>query len=151
MKPLLPTLKERQRYLVYEVITANSIGHDISDPLLQSIASVLGVFGMAEAGVLSVSYDQATQTGILRCNHDQVGRVRAALVMTTHLGRQQVLIRTLGVSGMIGKAKRFLPDPERKTTKATTKGLRKTQPTHAAHPSSTPPTHSTDIRAKRNE
>jgi ribonuclease P/MRP protein subunit POP5 len=125
MKPLLPTLKERQRYVVYEVITAQPAGHDISDTLLQSLASTLGVFGMAKAGVLSISYDVKTQTGILRCDHDHVLNVRAALLMATHLGRQQVLVRTLGVSGVLGKCKRFLPDPERKTDKSTTKGLRK--------------------------
>lgn len=124
MKPLLPTLKERQRYIVYEVITASPANHDISDALLQRLSELLGVFGMADAGILSVSYDAKTQTGILRVNHDQVPRVKAALLMVTHLGRQQVLIRTLGVSGILKKSKRFLPETARKTTKETTKGLR---------------------------
>jgi RNase P/RNase MRP subunit POP5 len=124
MKPLLPTLKERQRYIVYEVISAHPV-QDISEPLLQKLAETLGVFGMADAGVLSVSYDTTSQTGILRVNHDQVVRVRAALLMITHLGRTQVIIRTRGVSGILKKAKRFLPQGAKRTTKETTKGLRK--------------------------
>lgn len=124
MKPLLPTLKERQRYIAYEVITAQPMRHDISDLLLQRLSETLGVFGMAKAGVLSVSYHQESQTGILRTNHDQVLAVRAALLMTTHLGRQPVIIRTLGVSGILDKVKRFLPDGARRTTKQSTKGVR---------------------------
>lgn len=123
MKPLLPTLKERQRYIVYEVISAHAM-QDISDTLLQRLSELLGVFGMADAGILSVSYDMKTQTGILRCNHDQVHRVKAALLMVTHLGRTQVVIRTHGVSGILKKVKRFMPEESRKTTKETTKGLR---------------------------
>ena len=125
MKPLLPTLKERQRYIAYEAITAHAMHQDISEALLQRLSEILGVFGMAEAGILSVSYDQATQTGILRCNHDQVIKVKTALLMTTHLGRTQVLIRTRGVSGILDKVKRFLPETARRTSKETTKGLRK--------------------------
>jgi RNase P/RNase MRP subunit POP5 len=124
MKPLLPTLKERQRYIVYEVITSSAIGQDISDALLHRLAEILGTFGMADAGILSVSYDVTTQTGILRVNHDQVVRVKAVLLMITHLGRSQVLLRTHGVSGILKKAKRFVPESARRTTKATTKGLR---------------------------
>lgn len=127
MKPLLPTLKERQRYIAYEAITAHAIPNDISDALLHRLSEILGVFGMADAGILSISYEQSTQTGILRVNHDQVPRVKAALLMITHLGKQQVIIRTLGVSGMLNKVKRFLPDAAKRTTKATTRGLRASQ------------------------
>lgn len=125
MKPLLPTLKERQRYITYEVITASKVHEDISDTLLRQISDILGVFGMAEAGILSISYDTKTQTGILRVNHDQVPRVKAALLMITHLGRTQVIVRTTGVSGILKKVKRFLPETARRTTKETTKGLRR--------------------------
>jgi ribonuclease P/MRP protein subunit POP5 len=124
MKPLLPTLKERQRYIVYEVITAHQANHDISDALLQRLSEILGVFGMADAGILSISYDAKTQTGILRVNHTEVAKVKAALLMITHIGKQQVIIRSLGVSGILKKSKRFLPESARRTTKETTKGLR---------------------------
>jgi len=124
MKPLLPTLKERQRYIAYEVISAHAV-QDISESLLQRLSETLGVFGMAKAGILSISYDTSSQTGILRCNHDQLPTVRAALVMVTHLGRTPVIIKTRGASGILDKVKRFLPESARKTTKETTKGLRK--------------------------
>jgi ribonuclease P/MRP protein subunit POP5 len=124
MKPLLPTLKERQRYIAYEVLSAHAIPNDISDALLHRLSEILGVFGTADAGILSVSYEQSTQTGILRVNHDQVPKVKAALLMITHIGKQQVIIRTLGVSGILKKVKRFLPEQARKTTKATTHGIR---------------------------
>lgn len=110
MKPLLPTLKERHRYVVYEVITADPLRSDVSEALMQRLSEILGVFGTADAGVLSVAYDQHRQAGILRVAHTQVARVRGALLMIGQLGHARVLIRTLGVSGMLGKARRFLPE-----------------------------------------
>ena len=126
MKPLLPTLKERQRYVLYETITVHPLGLDISDILLQRLAELLGVFGSGRAGVLSVSYDSHTQSGILRCNHDAVLELKAAFIMVTHIGKTPCIIRIRGVSGTLQGAKRFLPSASsaQKTTKETTKGLR---------------------------
>jgi len=95
---------------VYEIITATPLGRNVSSDILRTIASTLGVFGMAEAGILSVSYDTKSQTGILRVAHTSVAKARAALTMTTHLGRTPVCIRTLGMSGILAKSKRFLPE-----------------------------------------
>ena len=126
MKPLLPTLKERQRYVLYETITVHPLGLDISDILLQRLAEILGVFGSGRCGVLSISYDQSTQSGILRCNHDAVLELKAALLMVTHVGKTPCIIRIRGVSGTLEGSKRFLPNvaSAQKTTKETTKGLR---------------------------
>ena len=107
MKPLLPTLKERKRYVVYQVLTAHPLRRSIRDELLASLTRQLGVQGMAEAGILSVTHDQDAQTGILRVSHAHVAKLRAALLMTTHLGRTKVCIRTLGVSGILRKTARF--------------------------------------------
>jgi RNase P/RNase MRP subunit POP5 len=134
MKPLLPTLKERQRYIAYEVISLHAM-EDISELLLHKLAEILGVFGSADAGMLSVSYDSKTHSGILRVNHNQVARVRAAMLMITHLGKTPVIIRTTGVSGILKKVKRFLPEESRRTSRETTKGLRQKsrRSTHATN------------------
>ncbi len=127
MRPLLPTWRERKRYLVYEVITASATPRDLSDPLLERLGELLGVLGAARAGLLSVQYDPRTQTGILRTAHTAVADVRACLVTITHLGRQEVLIRTLGISGALTGARRFLPKGTELTAIIKTKGLHGTQ------------------------
>ncbi len=108
MKPLLPTLKERKRYVVYRIVTAHPLRRDISGELLRHLEQLLGVFGMAQAGILSVRYDSETQTGVLRVAHAQLAQVKAALLMIGHLGTTKVCVRTLGVSGILRKTQRFL-------------------------------------------
>ena len=107
MRPLQPTLKERKRYIVYEIITSSPIKGDVPGLLLDKLSELLGVFGVAKAGLLSIAYDK--QHGIIRCAHDQQKEVRAALTMIRFLGRTRVIIRVLGVSGILAKSKRFLP------------------------------------------
>ncbi len=109
MRPLLPTLKERKRYIVYEVISSKPLQSDISAALLKNLAEKLGLFDSAGAGLLSVRYDKKTQFGILRCNHQYVNRVKAAMTITIFIGKTRVAIRTLGVSGVLAKTERFLP------------------------------------------
>ncbi len=112
MKPLLPTLKEKKRYVKYQVITASPLRRDVSDELLQRLRRTLGVFGSAEAGLLSIHYDTRTQTGVLRTSVAALPKVRAALLLTTFLSRTRVAIRTLGVSGILKKTDRFKPRME---------------------------------------
>ena len=108
MKPLLPTLKENKRYIAYEVMTAHPLQRDASADVVRQLSQVLGTFGMARAGILSISYDEKTQSGVLRVATSQVGMVRAALLMTSYLGKQRVCMRTLGVSGILRKTQRFV-------------------------------------------
>jgi len=126
MKPLLPTLKERQRYIVYEVITAHHLGQDASDMLLQQLLEILGVFGSAKAGLLSVSYNTQLQRGVLRVNHDQVITIKAALLMMTHLGKTKSIVRTLLVAGTLKKAKPLVPGMQKEHVKGPRKSKEKT-------------------------
>ncbi|MDD9953152.1 MAG: hypothetical protein OXR66_02345 [Candidatus Woesearchaeota archaeon] len=106
MKPLLPTLKERKRYIVYQIITAKPMTLD-DTALLQRLKELLGVFGTAEVGLLSIQYNPTTQTGVMRVSNTTTNKVKAALTMITHLKKTKVAIRTLGVSGILKKTARF--------------------------------------------
>lgn len=105
MRPLLPTLKEKKRYVRYRVISARPLERDVGGEVLRSLHDTLGVFGAAEAGLLSVSYDVRSQTGIIRCSLAALEKVKASLLMAGYLGRTRVVIRTLRVSGILAKAR----------------------------------------------
>lgn len=104
----MPTLKEKKRYIAYEILAATPLSRNIADVLLQSLSHTLGVFGMAEAGLLSISYDSESQRGIIRVSNNALRKVKAALLMTRYLGKKRVAIRTLTVSGVLKKAKQAL-------------------------------------------
>ncbi len=119
MKPLLPTLKERKRYIVYELLSQKSLGRAPEQAVLDHLRARLGLFDSAKAGILPVRYDQKTQSGILRVSHASVDKVKAALLLLTTIGSQQVIPRVRGVSGILKKTERFLPAQRTLIQKAT--------------------------------
>ena len=61
---------------------------------------------MAKAGVwvLGDKYNQKTQKGLIRVNNKYVDELKASLSLVSKINNKDVLVRTLGVSGILKKA-----------------------------------------------
>lgn len=105
LKPLLPTLKEKKRYLVYEVISDKRIKLDISKKILTHVKSCMGVFDAAEAGVQAIIYDVDKQRGVLRVSTNFVDKLKVSLALMNELDDEEIIVRSVGVSGILKKAK----------------------------------------------
>ncbi len=106
---LPPTLRERKRYLAFKVISEDKMNYaDLSNTIWHSILNFLGEFGTSEADiwVLKDNYDEKEQTGLIKCDHLAVEKVRAALALVQRIGDIRVIIRVLGISGTIRAAKK---------------------------------------------
>ena len=104
LKPMMPTLRERKRYVVYRVLSKRHVKKDLSSDIIVKLRSLLGVFDSASAGVLNVEYNQAKQKGILRVSHTSLDKVRAGLAMLS-MGAES-LIQVIGVSGTLNVARK---------------------------------------------
>ncbi len=110
-KVLLPTLKERQRYIVFECITAHTPVHfkDVYDDILMQVQSMLGIFDGAAAGLAPVKYHDAKMRGIIRVTHTSVDKVKTCLGLIHAAGPAgrtvPVTIKTIAVSGIAQRAK----------------------------------------------
>jgi ribonuclease P/MRP protein subunit POP5 len=106
LKPLRPSLREKKRYLVYQVQGAQTISmYELQKNLIEQLNTMLGVFDSASAGIMPIKYDSVTKKGILRLNHTAVQKVQACFVLITHLKKEPVHIKSCGVSGILKKAK----------------------------------------------
>jgi RNase P/RNase MRP subunit POP5 len=109
LKPLLPTLREDRRYLVYEVISAKPIKSSFNKAFLGFFKEKLGVFDAAGAGLLPVSFEAKLQRGMISVNRKYVDKIKAIITL---YNQPETMIRVLGVSGMIKKAKhRYMKNP----------------------------------------
>lgn|SRR3989338_4007471 len=111
MRALLPSLKEKKRYIVFE-ITANKKINDfrlISRAIWNSSLDFLGQLETGKAGlwILADKWNVEKQKGILRINNKYVDKIKASLTMIAKIGRQNVIVRSVGVSGILNKAERF--------------------------------------------
>ena len=105
VNPLKPSMREKKRYMAYEIMSKEPLARDIDKVLINKIKALLGVFSASKAGVMSVKYNPDKQRGILRVDRKFVDNIRSCFVMIKNLNDKEVLIRTLRVSGMLNKVK----------------------------------------------
>ena len=111
LKPLLPSLREKKRYLAYEIISKDKLDlfadiDDVSDSILCASMDCMGDFGMANAGimVLKDKYDSKSQRGLVRVANKSVDNLKASLAFITSIKNNEVIVRSVGVSGIMKKA-----------------------------------------------
>lgn len=105
IRPLLPTLKERKRYILYE-IDANTKMNNPKTVILDELRGFVGDLGLAKAGVNFVSYKN--NRGVLQVRNDCVDGIKTGLALINKIGNSQVRIKTLKVSGVLNKLKMAL-------------------------------------------
>lgn len=89
IKPILPSLREKPRYIIYKIL-----GNASKDYVYRGIKQCLGEFGMARAGV------QMIDKNIIRTNSKYVDEVKSALLLIKNLD-------IIKVSGLLNKVKKF--------------------------------------------
>ena len=107
-KPLLPTLREKKRYLAYEVISAHKFNDafEVSRAIIDAAKDFLGNAGMARAGIIAMDdqFNQKLQKGIIRVNNRHLDNLRASLVFADKIDNNDAVIRSVGASGILKKA-----------------------------------------------
>ncbi len=110
LKPLLPTLKEKKRYLAFEIISKSKIKafSEVSRAIWASTLSFAGTKGTAKMGiwVFPEKYNQEKQTGIIRVEHRGMDELKASLALINKIEEQPVIVRSLGASGILAKAEK---------------------------------------------
>ncbi len=108
IKPLLPSLRERKRYLAYEIISKEPITDSkaVSETIWKTALKYLGEIGCSEAGIIILSdkFNKKNQRGLIRVNHRSLDRLRATITLIRQVEGQDVIFRSVGASGIIKKA-----------------------------------------------
>jgi len=98
MKVILPSLKERNRYIVYEIREKKPFSK-VKLEIKNSILKFLGEFESAKANVLILD-DFKNNKGIIKVNAKYVDKIKVALMLI-----KDPVIEAVGVSGTIKKAR----------------------------------------------
>lgn len=105
IKPILPSLREKKRYIVYDIKAEEQLSFkDVKQELEKKMLEFLGELGYGKAGVIIVNEWQNNK-GIIRTNNKTVDQVKTALTMVEKVGNKKVIIKTIGVSGVLNKVK----------------------------------------------
>ncbi len=108
MRSLLPTLKEKKRYLAFEIISENPIKSfsEVSNQITNSYTKFFGEVGLAEAGIIVMkdNYNETSQKGIIKVNTNYLDKLKTALALTKEINRNKIIFKSLGASGILNKA-----------------------------------------------
>ncbi len=100
MKILLPSLRERNRYIEYKVKGTNNIEKEF---IYNMIKKFIGELGMAKAGVRLLKNNG--NKGIIKVNHKHVDEVKVALALINNHNNNEIKVECTKVSGVLKKLK----------------------------------------------
>ncbi len=108
LKTLLPSLKERKRYLVFEIISQKGLldFKIVSKAIKSSIYRHLGELTTAKAGIkiLGNTWNRTSQRGMIKANNKHIDKVKSALSLIKEIDDNKVIFKNIGVSGTIDRA-----------------------------------------------
>lgn len=107
LNPLPSSKRERNRYLVFEVISNGKFNKtEISKAIWRSALQFLGELGASKLSLRLVEWDENNQKGILKVNHKGVQETRASLTLIKEIEKSKVILHVLIVSGILKKARK---------------------------------------------
>ena len=113
MKPYPPTMREKRRYAVFEAISEKPRRkEEVGRALWSAVLETLGTLGAARSAFLFAEFDDQSQKGILRSTNIDLPFIRGSLALLAKIGESKALIRIIGVTGSIKKAKELMVKKE---------------------------------------
>jgi RNase P/RNase MRP subunit POP5 len=94
-------MRKKRRYIAFE-----SMGEASAADIIQAINSLCADRPMLSQSVRLVLYDEGSKKGLLRCDHNRVGEIKALISGVEKAGTETMSLKVLGVSGTIKAAKR---------------------------------------------
>lgn len=105
LKPILPSLKEKKRYLSFEIISDSSFSADeVSKAVNEGISNFMGTLETGKAGIIFFNDKYSNNSGIIKVGHKHVDKARASLILIKSINGKEAIVRTRVVSGTLKKS-----------------------------------------------
>lgn len=90
---------------MFEVIAKHALSFDeVKKAINASLLQFLGELGFAKAGIVMLE-EWKNNKGMMKINNKQVDNVKAGLALVKKIGNETVIVKTIGVSGILKKAR----------------------------------------------
>ncbi len=104
MKPLAPTLKEKKRYIGFEVITDKAIKpSSLEKAAKRALFNYLGDLGMAKSGAFIISNLTKKNKLVVRTELHYVNEIKAAMILANRVDNSRVIFKSVATSGCLNK------------------------------------------------
>lgn len=105
-------MRSRHRYLAVQLQGAKLLPPESAfrSAIWNTLNSLYGELGVSRIGFWLITYNQQSKSAIIRCQHDQVRPLRAALATLTRIDSTPLFFHVVGITGTIRKAVSLLPN-----------------------------------------
>ena len=104
MKRLIPSLREKKRYLAFEIDSEKELTKsEVINAVDASCKNFLGEYGYGKAGVMIVNDTINGRKGVVRVNSKYVDLLKVSLMTIRQISNNKVAFRNVRTSGMLGK------------------------------------------------
>lgn len=104
-KPLLPCLKEKKRYIAYQLHAEKPLPKNVGVLLVNDLQKKLGIFDSASAGLQNIMFNSLTNKGIIKTSLKQLIKTRMAMLLSTNINKQRIMVQPLLISGILKRTK----------------------------------------------
>jgi len=105
LKPILPSLREKKRYIAFEILAEDMLElKSVENAIVGTSQGFLGELTMAKTGMRMLPDTFNDNKGLIRVGSPYVDHVKAALGLVDKIDQKPVSVRSLGVSGILNKA-----------------------------------------------
>lgn len=104
LKILLPTLREKSRYIKFQIISDEPIVYeDLEQSIWNTFLDFFGERGTSDFSLWIIKnlWNEKEKTGVIKCNNKSVTQVVAGLGLIQRLGDTRIIFKILGISGTV--------------------------------------------------
>ncbi len=105
-KAIMPSLREKRRYLVYRILSEEKLSNNnVKKAIEDACSSFMGELDYSKAGIMILGN---LDTGVVRVNNKYLNKVRAGMMLIDSIDNHKVIIETVGISGILKKARSMI-------------------------------------------
>lgn len=108
---LLPSLRQKKRYVAFEILSDHHFSlEEIKTEVQTALHQFLGFLGNTQASpmIITQRFNEQKQRFVIKVNNTFVDELKMALVLCTHIKNNPVIIRSLVTSGTLKKVGQYL-------------------------------------------
>ena len=103
MKPILPSLREKNRYVAYKVKSEEKLGFgEVKRALEHSCLRMMGQLQMASSG-FRVMNEWQNNMGIIKINNQYLNEAHASLLFIKEVNGKKAALESVYTSGVVNK------------------------------------------------
>lgn len=108
---LQPTLKQKKRYVVFEIIADQRFAFpEVKEEIEKAMKDFWGSSGLAKSCpmILEEKFNPEKQKFLVKINHRYVDELKSAMILIKSIKNKPIIVKSVIVSGTLKKASAYL-------------------------------------------